>query len=99
MTPNSPLTPLEKARALRKSMTPPEKILWAKLRAKRYAGIKFRRQQTIGNYIVDFYCAEAKVIVELDGDSRSGKEHDDARRDAWLKNEGLQIIRVWDNEI
>ncbi|MEI6233755.1 MAG: DUF559 domain-containing protein [Planctomycetota bacterium] len=99
MTSDYSMTLLEKARALRKSMTPTEKILWARLRGKRYAGLKFKRQQFIGRYIVDFYCAEALVAVELDGDSHVGRERYDTQRDAWLKSEGLRIVRVWDNEI
>ena len=74
-------------------------MLWARLRGRRYAGIKFRRQQPVGKYIADYYCADAKIILELDGDSHVGRERLDTRRDAWFASEGIKVIRVWDNEI
>jgi very-short-patch-repair endonuclease len=87
------------ARELRRAMTPTEKRLWSLLRGKRFIGIKFRRQQPLGPYIVDFYCHTAKVILELDGESHIGKEAYDDRRCAWLKSQGYKIVRVWDTQI
>ncbi len=74
-------------------------MLWARLRGRRYAGIKFRRQQPVGKYIADYYCADAKIILELDGDSHAGRERNDARRDVCFASEGIKVIRVWDIEI
>jgi very-short-patch-repair endonuclease len=55
------------SKKLRKVMTSEEELLWLKLRAKRFNGLKFRRQHSIGRYIVDFYCEEFKLIIEIDG--------------------------------
>ena len=83
-----------KARALRRSMTLPEGMLWQALRS-RPDGIKFRRQHPIGRCIVDFYCPSARLVIEVDGQVHSmGSEAErDARRDAWLKNQGLTVLR------
>ena len=85
------------ARHLRKKMTEAEKILWSKTRRKQL-GCQFYRQRILGNYIVDFYCPEARVIVEVDGGqhNESGK---DKKRDTWLANQGFKVIRFWDNEV
>jgi very-short-patch-repair endonuclease len=94
----SRLTPV--AKTLRKQTTETEQLLWKNLRAKRFAGLKFRRQQPIGPYIVDFVCFEKRVIVELDGGQHmlSSKIRDDSTRDRWLREQGYRILRFWDNE-
>ena len=68
---NPPLLPKVKERvsALRRNMTIPERLLWGKLHGGRLAGLKFRRQHPLDPYIVDFYCHEKRVVIELDGDS------------------------------
>ena len=71
---------LKRARMLRKSSTPTEQILWRELRYRQLDNFKFRRQQIIGPYIVDFFCAPAKLVIELDGDSHIGKEEYDSQR-------------------
>jgi very-short-patch-repair endonuclease len=75
------------AKKLRKRTTDTEKLLWWHLRAKRFTGLKFRRQQPIGAYIVNFVCFEKKVIVELDGGQHSlpAEMQDDSRRDQWFE--------------
>ncbi len=89
------------ARNLRQQQTDAEKKLWYFLQNNNLDGMKFRRQEPIGNYIVDFVCFERKLIVELDG-----SQHDDPRikildnrRTSWLENEGFLVIRFWDNEV
>jgi len=95
----SRLTPI--ARRLRKNATDAERILWGKLRNKQLTGVKFRRQQPIGGYIVDFVTFERKVVVELDGGHHKAqrqREKDEARN-LWLRRQGYEVIRFWDNEV
>ena len=73
-------------------------MLWRALRSRRFAGFKFRRQVPIGRYIADFVCYEARLIIELDGSQHADSSHDQ-RRDAWLKDDGYRVIRVWNNEL
>ena len=89
---------LENARALRTSQTDAESILWRALRTKRLAQYKFKRQQPIGNYIVDFVCLIEKLVIEADG----GQHNDstaDAVRDDWLRSKGYRVVRFWNTEI
>ena len=85
------------AARLRRDMTDVERKLWLAVRDRRLAGLKFRRQATIGPYIVDFLCAEARLIVELDGGQHN--EEADAKRTALLEAEGYRVIRFWNNEV
>ncbi len=89
---------LANARVMRKSPTEAERALWRLLRNKRLAGWKFRRQQPIGRYIVDFVCLEARPIVEADG-SQHADNPADAARDAWLTAQSFRIARFWNNDI
>jgi very-short-patch-repair endonuclease len=86
------------ARELRRTLTIPERMVWAKLRDRQLNGLKFRRQQPIGNYIVDFYCAERRLIVEIDGHSHAEQIEHDATRTRWLEQEGFRVMRFlnWD---
>lgn len=77
------------ARALRKRSSDAENKLWMHLKAKRLLGLKFRRQEPIGEYIVDFVCHEKKVIIELDGGQHSIDRKKDKERDRWLSGEGF----------
>jgi very-short-patch-repair endonuclease len=90
------LLTVERARELRRRMTPPEARLWVCLRGKRLAGLKFRRQHPIGPYVLDFYCPSAKLAVEVDGQSHEHPERitHDARRTAWLRERGVRVIRL-----
>lgn len=96
--PNNTYTPHAQARAreLRQNMTDAERRLWSALRASRLQGIRFRRQQPIGPYIVDFFCAEAKLIIELDGVQHYEEKQfwHDYHRTKWLEARGYQILRV-----
>ena len=89
------------ARALRQEMTSAEKVLWFKLRNRKSAGAKFRRQQPFGPYVLDFYCAEHKLNIELDGgqhDLPEQREHD-RRRAEFLAGEGVTTLRFWNSQI
>lgn len=92
---------VKRARVLRGSMTRAEIILWSRLRSKKIDGYKFRRQQPILDYIVDFYCDELKLIIEVDGEihSQNEKPKYDFRRDNILKINGYHIIRLSNLEI
>lgn len=85
---------------LRNNPTPQEVILWSRLRRKQL-GYKFRRQHSIGNYIVDFYCKELQLVIELDGwqhkEEFGGKK--ESERTRFLKNKNLYILRFWNNDV
>jgi len=85
-----------RAKAFRREMTPPEARLWNALRAGRLKGLKFRRQHPIGPYILDFYCAEGKLAVEVDGAAHDLPDQaaHDRRRTAWLAGRGIKVIRL-----
>ena len=89
---------LSRARALRHNQTPHEQSMWQALRAKRFAGYKFRRQQALGHYFVDFVCFSRRLIIELDGSQHADATDYDERRDAWLHQQGFRVLRVWNNE-
>lgn len=83
------------SRKLRHKMTNTERYLWSKLKMKQLNGYQFYRQKPIGNYIVDFYCPSAKMVIEIDGSQHfydDGLEHD-KERDAYFNNLGLKALR------
>ena len=86
------------ARNMRAAPTDAEAVIWRQLRAHRFAGHKFRRQQPIGNYILDFVCFEAKLIVEVEGGQHNGSISDRSR-DQWLESQGFLVLRFWNNEV
>jgi very-short-patch-repair endonuclease len=88
-------------RNLRRRQTEAEKLLWARLKSRQVAGVKFRRQQSIGPYIVDFASFERKLIVEIDGGQHNVKEamEKDEERTAWLKESGYRVLRFWNNDV
>ena len=87
-----------KARQLRQQMTDAEQRLWRELRAGRFLGAKFRRQEPIGRYVVDFVSFGHKLIVEADG-SQHAQSRSDAERDAWFAEQGFRTLRFWNDEI
>lgn len=89
---------LERARELRREMTPAEAILWQELRANKL-GVHFRRQQIIAGFIVDFYCHKAALVIEVDGDIHDLQQEEDAKREKALGEMGLRIIRFRNNEV
>jgi very-short-patch-repair endonuclease len=87
------------ARKLRKQATKTETLLWRKLKMRQIQGFKFRRQQPIGPYIVDFVTFEKKLVIELDGGQHAMEREKDEERDAWLKDQGYEVLRFWDNQV
>ena len=90
---------LQNAQALRESRTDAEGLLWHYLRDKQLDGYKFRRQQPIGPYIVDFACMPHKLLIELDGGQHADQHTYDQKRDAFLREQGYTILRFWNNEV
>ncbi len=88
---------LERAKELRREMTPAEKLLWQEVRAKKL-GVRFRRQQVIQGFIVDFYCHKAALVVEVDGDIHDLQQDEDERREKVLSALGLRIVRFGNDE-
>src|SRR5712691_13269379 len=87
------------ARRLRQNPTEAERALWRHLCLRQLNGHKFRRQQPIGPYIVDFVCLETRLIIELDGGQHSTQTASDTERSAWLKMQGLRVLRFWNHEV
>ena len=87
---------VDRARELRSSMSPPEVLLWTHLRGRALDGLKFRRQHPLGRYVLDFYCPAARLVVEVDGEGhlQGDQPQRDERRDAWLREQGLEVLRV-----
>ena len=86
------------ARRLRKHSTDTERHLWRYLRDRQIESLKFRRQQPIGNYVVDFVNPERKVVIEIDG-GQHALHRGDRIRDEWLRAEGYKVLRFWDNQV
>lgn len=89
---------LQRAKELRREMTLAEKILWQELRANKL-GVRFRRQQVIQGFIVDFYCHQAGLVVEVDGDIHDLQKDEDERREKVLGEMGLRIVRFQNDEV
>ena len=89
---------LQRAKELRRDMTPAEKLLWQELRANKL-GIHFRRQQIIAGFIVDFYCHKAELVIEVDGDIHDLQQDEDARREKALYEIGLKTVRFENDEV
>jgi very-short-patch-repair endonuclease len=90
---------IDTARRLRRDSTDAERRIWYRVRGGRIGGAKFRRQQPIGRYVVDFVCQEAKLIVELDGGQHAQRTAADAARTRWLESQGYRVIRFWNNDV
>jgi very-short-patch-repair endonuclease len=80
-------------------MTDAEQRLWYHLRLRQLGGYKFRRQQVIGPYIVDFVCLEERLIVDVDGGQHDEQAAKDAERTAWLESQEFRVIRFWNTEV
>jgi len=85
------------AACLRRDMTEAERLVWERLRNRQLNGFKFRRQASLGPFVVDFLCLEARIIVELDGGQHSAER--DAGRSAWIEQQGFEILRFWNHEV
>ena len=79
-------------------MTDAEQKLWLHLRAHRFVGYKFKRQQPLGHNIADFVCFSARLIIEVDG-SQHLESARDAKRDQWFRQQGFQVLRFWNDQI
>jgi very-short-patch-repair endonuclease len=86
-------------RRLRVAMTDAERKPWSLLRVRQMRGLKFRRQHPFGNYIVDFVCLEAKLVIEVDGGQHLDIAQQDAQRTAELERAGFRVPRVWNDEV
>jgi very-short-patch-repair endonuclease len=91
----------QRARVLRQQPTEAEKLLWCYLRRKQLEGAKFRRQQPIGEYLVDFVSFSHRLVVEVDGGQHAQPREQltDRRRDAWLQEQGFTVLRFWNNDV
>ena len=90
------MEPIEFARHLRRTSRSYEESLWQLLRNRQRCGKKFRRQHPLGIYTADFYCAEAKLVVEVDGaphETIEGRQKDEVR-DAWMRSQGIEVLRL-----
>jgi very-short-patch-repair endonuclease len=92
----NPVLTLNRAKPLRRPMTPQELGLWLRVKNRQLGGFKFRRQHPVGPYILDFYCAEVRLAVEIDGQMHWSPEQErhDARRDAYLRGMGIETLRL-----
>lgn len=88
-----------RARNHRKAASDAENRLWMELRARRLKGFKFRRQVSLGNYIVDFACLETGLIVEVDGGQHLERRVHDQARTRWLQGNGYRVLRFWNDDI
>ncbi|QNN25389.1 endonuclease domain-containing protein [Planctomycetales bacterium ZRK34] len=89
----------QRARDLRKDSPTPERILWGYLRNRQLGGLKFRRQVPIDRYVADYYCADAKLIIELDGESHVGRAEYDERRTQVLESRGYRVLRFMNDDL
>jgi very-short-patch-repair endonuclease len=83
---------------MRRNPTDAERKLWQSLKAYRFAGYKFRRQEPIGNYIADFACFTPRIVVEADGSQHDANKYD-ARRDRWFASQGFRVLRFWNIDV
>jgi very-short-patch-repair endonuclease len=86
-------------KAMRQRMTEAEVRLWLHLRKPGIEGLRFRRQALVGPYIVDLFCPQHRLIVEVDGGQHADDVVRDRERDAWLAEQGYRVVRVWNNDV
>ena len=86
---------------MRRRPTEAEKKLWSRLRNRQLVGVKFRRQHLIGHFVIDFYCHEARLAIEVDGDNHAEEYQAayDNLRTAELESHGVRVLRFWNNEV
>jgi very-short-patch-repair endonuclease len=85
---------IEKARGFRRRATYPERLVWGLLRDRKTENAKFRRQFPLGPYVLDFYCEEVPLCVEIDGETHDARVVHDIRRTAYLNSQGIEVLRV-----
>ena|SRR3989338_5262248 len=88
-------------RKLRRDLTPAEKLFWSKVSNRQFYNLKFRKQHGVANYIVDFYCPEKKLIIEIDGDTHASEKdiENDKKRDKYIASLGYVIIRYHNQDV
>lgn len=87
------------ARKLRRDQTEAERKLWARLRSSQLNGFKFRRQHPLGPFFADFFCMEAKLVIELDGAQHADQSGSDDRRTEFLRSAGYVVLRFWNHQV
>jgi very-short-patch-repair endonuclease len=87
------------ARELRKNLTEAETFAWSRLRYRQIGGHKFRRQMSLGSFVVDFVCLDSRLIVELDGGPHADQVEADQRRTDWLNQLGFRVLRFWNHDV
>jgi very-short-patch-repair endonuclease len=95
---NDPTVKLDRRR-LRKNATDAEQKLWSILRSRQMAGLKFFRQYSVGPYVLDFYCSERRLAIEVDGGQHVYGQQHDAHRDRYLGELNIRVIRFWNNDV
>ncbi len=91
--------PEDYARELRRRQSETERLVWSRLRDRRFKAHKFRRQVALGSYIVDFVCFDERLIVELDGGQHTLQRPYDAERTARLESQGFRVLRFWNHDV
>ena len=89
----------DRARVLRRQMTDAEKLMWSRLRGRRFDGVKFKRQKPIAGTIVDFVALDLKLVVEIDGGQHAQRMEADAVRTRALEEAGYHVIRFWNHDV
>ena len=90
---------VKRSRQLRKNSTDAERLIWRHLRNKRMMGVKFRREQPLGRYIVDFISFSNRLVIEIDGGQHARQKEKDRIRDRFIRKAGFRILRFWNNEV
>lgn len=90
---HNPPALIQHARDMRHEPSKAENVLWQVLRNRQMCGLKFRRQHVLASFILDFYCVETKLVIEVDGDSHAEQVEYDQQRTAWLESQGCRVIR------
>ena len=88
-----------RVRTLRQNQTEAERLLWRQLRGKRVGGLRFRRQQPLGSFIVDLVCLPARLVIEVDGPSHDLTMDADERRTLWLEGQGFRVLRFTNDQV
>src|SRR5919108_1670960 len=89
----------QRSRQLRRSMTEAERQLWRHLRERQMEDYKFRRQHPLGDYVVDFICLDAGLVIEVDGGQHMERSDYDWVRTRWLEEQGFRVLRFWNHEV
>lgn len=86
-------------REMRRAPTPAEELLWSRIRDRQLSGARFRRQHALGPHVVDFYCAGAKLVMEIDGPIHEHQRQADANRQAFLESQGIRVLRFSNEQV